>query len=184
MQRQSEGDGSDLIHMEELQSSAATRRNVSQVKEKRKERVNWSPEEVNALKQGIQKWGPGKWAVILRDYADEFHESRISVDLKDKWRNIFPVPGKKGKKKRKRAEMEMINEDEAAAKRAKFAFSRADDPFPHAAILASSPEEADALMAEAQAEAAQDAAAQAEALLRDYETRSFLGTSAPSPRRD
>lgn len=69
-------------------SSAATRANVSQNKSKRNKRVKWTTDEVNALRDGVLKHGQGRWAVILRDYAHAFHPARISVDLKDKWRNL------------------------------------------------------------------------------------------------
>lgn len=74
-----------------IDSSAATRANVSQNKAKRNKRVKWSTEEVDALRDGVSKHGQGRWAVILRDYAHAFHPARISVDLKDKWRNLSKV---------------------------------------------------------------------------------------------
>lgn len=74
-----------------IDSSAATRANVSQNKSKRSKRVKWSTEEVEALHEGVLKHGQGRWAVILRDYAHAFHPARISVDLKDKWRNILKL---------------------------------------------------------------------------------------------
>lgn len=72
--------------------SASTRANVSQNRERRVQRVKWREEEVTALKKGVERYGVGRWAVILREFASAFDPVRISVDLKDKWRNIFKVP--------------------------------------------------------------------------------------------
>ncbi|CDF33390.1 unnamed protein product [Chondrus crispus] len=69
--------------------SASTRANVSQNKGKRAKRVRWSQPEVCALRTGVARYGQGRWAVILREFANDFHPCRISVDLKDKWRNLF-----------------------------------------------------------------------------------------------
>lgn len=69
--------------------SASTRANVSQNKSKRSKRVKWTKEEVHALQEGVRQYGEGRWAVILREFASSFHSCRISVDLKDKWRNLF-----------------------------------------------------------------------------------------------
>lgn len=70
-------------------ASASTRANVSQNKEKRSKRVKWTDAEVAALREGVERYGEGRWAVILREYAARFDAVRISVDLKDKWRNLF-----------------------------------------------------------------------------------------------
>lgn len=72
--------------------SASTRANVSQTKEKRAQRVKWRPEEIVALHKGVEKHGAGRWAVILREFAADFDPVRISVDLKDKWRNLAKTP--------------------------------------------------------------------------------------------
>ncbi|KAJ0248832.1 SANT/Myb domain-containing protein [Hirschfeldia incana] len=49
----------------------------------------WTPEEEEALMDGVLKHGVGKWRFILADpeYSSALH-SRSNVDLKDKWRNI------------------------------------------------------------------------------------------------
>lgn len=39
------------------------------------------------LEEGIDKYGVGKWAKILKDPSLAFQEGRTYVDLKDKWRN-------------------------------------------------------------------------------------------------
>lgn len=70
-------------------ASASTRANVSQNKVKRIKRVKWSQEEVDALRAGVARYGEGRWAVILREFAASFNDVRISVDLKDKWRNLY-----------------------------------------------------------------------------------------------
>lgn len=70
-------------------ASASTRANVSQTKVRRQKRIKWSDDEVLALRAGVRKYGEGRWAVILREFANNFHPVRISVDLKDKWRNMF-----------------------------------------------------------------------------------------------
>lgn len=61
---------------------------MSQSKGKRAKRIKWRADEVQALREGVERHGEGKWAVILREYAERFHRGRISVDLKDKWRNM------------------------------------------------------------------------------------------------
>lgn len=87
-QNASNPDADHIAYASIMDSSAATRANVSQNKAKRNKRVKWSTEEVDALRDGVLKHGHGRWAVILRDYAHAFHPARISVDLKDKWRNL------------------------------------------------------------------------------------------------
>lgn len=55
-------------------------------KKKRKKPIPWSLDEVNNLKDGIYNFGEGKWAAIFAAY--QFHHTRDSGSLKDKWRNI------------------------------------------------------------------------------------------------
>ncbi|KAL3517958.1 hypothetical protein ACH5RR_020547 [Cinchona calisaya] len=47
----------------------------------------WSTSEEDALRIGVEKYGRGKWKIILNEYRDVFEE-RTEVDLKDKWRNL------------------------------------------------------------------------------------------------
>ncbi|XP_058748938.1 telomere repeat-binding factor 4-like [Vicia villosa] len=64
------------------------------------QKQKWTPEEEEALHQGVQKHGTGKWKNILRD--KEFAEklcSRSNIDLKDKWRNLSVFPGQNSKDK-------------------------------------------------------------------------------------
>lgn len=49
----------------------------------------WTREEEAALRNGVEKYGPGKWRAILRDPTwSSCLASRSNVDLKDKWRNM------------------------------------------------------------------------------------------------
>ncbi|KAL8139210.1 hypothetical protein V2J09_005231 [Rumex salicifolius] len=54
----------------------------------------WTPEEEEALRAGVAKYGAGKWKFIQRDpqYNRHLH-SRSNIDLKDKWRNINAAAG-------------------------------------------------------------------------------------------
>ena len=54
----------------------------------RRPRIEWTLEETDTLINAVNELGEGNWAAILGNYADEFHSSRTSVDLKDKWRNL------------------------------------------------------------------------------------------------
>jgi hypothetical protein len=49
-------------------------------------RVFWTDLEVGYLKDGVERYGHGEWAVILQNY--DFLETRTNVNLKDKWRNL------------------------------------------------------------------------------------------------
>jgi Myb-like DNA-binding domain len=53
----------------------------------RRKTVRWCTEEVDALLDGVRREGVGKWAAILKG-TDAFVDTRTSIDLKDKWRNI------------------------------------------------------------------------------------------------
>ena len=44
-------------------------------------------EEVAALRLGVETFGEGKWAEIVREFADVLVD-RTSMDVKDKWRNL------------------------------------------------------------------------------------------------
>lgn len=87
-ERQGLGTGIDNVLRNYVSANASTRPNVSQNKSRRHKRIKWTEGEVQALRSGVQKHGEGRWAVILRENADRFHPVRISVDLKDKWRNL------------------------------------------------------------------------------------------------
>ncbi|KAM7476063.1 hypothetical protein LguiB_023306 [Lonicera macranthoides] len=53
------------------------------------QKQKWKPEEEEALKAGVAKYGTGRWKNILMD--PEFASSlshRSNIDLKDKWRNM------------------------------------------------------------------------------------------------
>lgn len=62
------------------------------------QKQKWTAEEEEALHQGVQKYGAGKWKHILKD--PEFSSklaSRSNIDLKDKWRNLNVFPGQNPK---------------------------------------------------------------------------------------
>lgn len=46
----------------------------------------WSPEEVDALRNGVGRFGRGNWRKIKEAYPVVLF-LRTDVDLKDKWRN-------------------------------------------------------------------------------------------------
>ncbi|WCJ33494.1 Single myb histone 6 [Euphorbia peplus] len=48
----------------------------------------WTPEEEDALREGVEKFGVGKWKSILNSKRDIFVD-RHEGDLKDKWRNLM-----------------------------------------------------------------------------------------------
>lgn len=52
----------------------------------RRERKKWTPEQEDALRNGVQKFGK-RWKLILDTYSSLFRD-RTDVDLKDKWRNM------------------------------------------------------------------------------------------------
>jgi hypothetical protein len=45
-------------------------------------------QKIIALHRWVENHGDGRWAVIVLEFAEEFDPVRISVDLKDKWRNL------------------------------------------------------------------------------------------------
>ncbi|KAK9748138.1 hypothetical protein RND81_02G038400 [Saponaria officinalis] len=49
----------------------------------------WTAEEEQALRDGVDKYGAGKWKCIHSDpaFSNVLH-SRSNIDLKDKWRNL------------------------------------------------------------------------------------------------
>ncbi|CAL1368401.1 unnamed protein product [Linum trigynum] len=53
----------------------------------RRKKKRWSVEEENALREGVNQFGRGRWKVILNSRREVFVE-RNEVDLKDKWRNM------------------------------------------------------------------------------------------------
>lgn len=49
----------------------------------------WAPEEEEALRVGVEKYGEGKWKRILADASlTRYLAGRTNVDLKDKWRTL------------------------------------------------------------------------------------------------
>ena len=56
------------------------------VHDRRSHRTAWTSTEEASLLEGVSKYGLGKWKFILGEF--EFHSTRSSVDLKDKFRNL------------------------------------------------------------------------------------------------
>ena len=54
---------------------------------KRKTPVKWTESEIVAIQLGVAEFGK-KWTKILEKYRTEFHVSRTSVDVKDKFRSM------------------------------------------------------------------------------------------------
>jgi hypothetical protein len=85
--------GPGLVHgpMDELPPASGARKKKPKTDYtvRFRPRVPFSPEEEESLLQGYERFreSPHKWADILESYA--FHPSRTSVDLKDKYRNMF-----------------------------------------------------------------------------------------------
>eukprot|EP00271_Cylindrocystis_brebissonii_P005845 TRINITY_DN1817_c0_g5_i1.p1 TRINITY_DN1817_c0_g5~~TRINITY_DN1817_c0_g5_i1.p1 ORF type:complete len:382 (-),score=90.50 TRINITY_DN1817_c0_g5_i1:603-1748(-) len=54
----------------------------------------WNADEEQALRAGVEKYGPGKWRAIQKDPEfGPFLTQRSNVDLKDKWRNMSVAAG-------------------------------------------------------------------------------------------
>jgi hypothetical protein len=49
-------------------------------------RIRWTEEEAGYVRQGVKKFGYGKWMQIRASYP--FKSCRSSVDIRDKWRNM------------------------------------------------------------------------------------------------
>jgi len=54
----------------------------------RRPKQYWDAQEVEALLEGVKELGLGNWTLILKTYRNVFKPTRISSDLKDKWRNL------------------------------------------------------------------------------------------------
>ena len=48
--------------------------------------VYWTAEEAGYIRDGVKKFGCGKWKKILEVYP--FKSCRNSMDIRDKWRNM------------------------------------------------------------------------------------------------
>lgn len=55
---------------------------------RRRPRKLWTEKETEILKQSVDKYGVGKWAIIVRNEPIFTENGRTQVDLKDKWRNL------------------------------------------------------------------------------------------------
>ena len=51
-----------------------------------KKKVLWTSKEEEMLLDGVKIYGEGRWAVILKQYS--FNPHQTNVHLKDKWRNM------------------------------------------------------------------------------------------------
>ncbi|CAO2824844.1 unnamed protein product [Amaranthus hypochondriacus] len=85
-------------------------------------KLKWTPEEEDALREGVNKHGVSKWQVILKD--PQFRHilySRSNIDLKDKWRNMNHAKSrpkqnpKSAIQPQKSKEAQVVGEDEAGA---------------------------------------------------------------------
>ena len=73
---------------------ASNRKTITpQVKKRRiytRERTRWTEGETEQLVQGLAIYGMGRWKHILDHPEFHFHPSRTHVDLKDRFRVLFP----------------------------------------------------------------------------------------------
>ncbi|KAK9848171.1 hypothetical protein WJX84_004055 [Apatococcus fuscideae] len=62
---------------------------MSRMKKAGPPKQKWTSEEESALREGVSKYGVGKWRLIQKDgiFAGVLR-NRSNVDLKDKWRNL------------------------------------------------------------------------------------------------
>ncbi|KAI5152033.1 hypothetical protein ENBRE01_2517 [Enteropsectra breve] len=68
-------------------SSVSGQRTVyTPMRKESRTRIKWTPEEVAALKEGVDKMG-NRWTLILKS-NDAFHPQRRKIDLVNKWREL------------------------------------------------------------------------------------------------
>jgi len=60
-----------------------------------RKRTKWSYAEEQCLREGVERFGLGAWAIILRNQRDVFAQQRTSVDLKDKWRVMMQADARR-----------------------------------------------------------------------------------------
>lgn len=78
-------------------------------------KTKWTEEEEASLRQGVDRYGPGKWRLIQKDpELGPFLGQRSNVDLKDKWRNLHPeqVPANGDKKSAAKAKEYLVKFDD------------------------------------------------------------------------
>jgi len=51
-----------------------------------KKKFLWTEKEIKYLTEGVERYGIGKWSLILSEF--HFPSYRDGVSLKDKWRNL------------------------------------------------------------------------------------------------
>ncbi|PKK63385.1 hypothetical protein RhiirC2_758323, partial [Rhizophagus irregularis] len=74
--------------------------------DRRKARQKWGAAETSLLVEGLYEHGVDNWKKILTDPKYPFREDRTAVDLKDRFRTLYPneyesLYGKKAKRKTK-----------------------------------------------------------------------------------
>ncbi|KAL4109014.1 hypothetical protein PRIC1_000721 [Phytophthora ramorum] len=111
-----EGDGEEAASRERQQPEAAEDANVAPARPRRgrRETVFWSANEEEFLRQGVVKYGIGKWKKILTDGQDVFSRHRTNVDLKDKWKNLQTPRHTSRKRRRVDGDMTPPSEDTTA----------------------------------------------------------------------
>lgn len=60
----------------------------SSPRKKVQKRRRWTPEEKNAVKEGVKMYGVGNWASIKKEYKDIL-QNRTGVQIKDVWRTML-----------------------------------------------------------------------------------------------
>ncbi|RIA97975.1 hypothetical protein C1645_750932 [Glomus cerebriforme] len=75
--------------------------------DRRKTRQKWGAAETSLLVEGLFEHGVGNWKKILTDPKYPFGKDRTAVDLKDRFRTLYPneyenLYGKKAKRKTKK----------------------------------------------------------------------------------
>ncbi|WUR03820.1 myb-like DNA-binding domain-containing protein [Vairimorpha necatrix] len=66
----------------------------------KREGIIWTPEEIKVLKEGLEKYGKGKWKKILNSYKEDFHPLRRLRDLNDKVKIMLQLVSTKFKNRR------------------------------------------------------------------------------------
>lgn len=80
---------SQRVRHEKLIKDTVSKQSITFEPSRYLNRTRWTPSEIEFLKAGVRHHGVGKWKEILSDSHYTFQKSRISTDLKDKWRNMY-----------------------------------------------------------------------------------------------
>lgn len=82
-----------LIPQNEIGNFKAQAPCETKVIERKRSGVTWTQEEVDAIEDGIQKFGVGKWTKIYELHKDIFMKrDRRAGDISDKWKNLKNKP--------------------------------------------------------------------------------------------